>query len=53
MSTDVTVVCNVCGHKIKVPIQELKEEAAKNSGFYPCRKCGSFATDWHFGEDGK
>ena len=51
--TDVTITCKVCDAKFKVSLEELKKETKKHAGFFPCRKCGSLATDWHYGDERK
>ena len=53
MNTDVSIRCNVCHEEYKVSFELLKKETKAHAGFFPCRKCGSEATDWHFGEDKK
>lgn len=49
MITDVTIRCNVCHEVYKVSFELLKKKTSENAGFFPCRKCGSQATDWQFG----
>ena len=50
---EVTIKCKVCDSRYKVTQEELKKRTSETHGFFPCKKCGSFATDWHFGETKK
>lgn len=53
MKNKVTIECKVCESKFKVSEEELEKVKKQTHGFFPCRKCGSLATVWHFGEEQK